>query len=54
MAIIQCPKCLHGIHYHGIPNGTEFVAVAVHDWEIILASSFDPRYKKLHENTGYP
>lgn len=54
MAIIQCPKCLHAIQYHGIPDGTEFVAVTVHDWKIILASSFDPSHKKMHEDTGHP
>ena len=32
MASLKCNRCGYGIHYHGEPDGTEYVFVKLSDW----------------------
>lgn len=45
MASIQCIKCKSGIHYHGEPEGIEYVFIRAKDWDNIISSRFDPNHK---------
>lgn len=54
MASVKCSNCGFGIHYHGEPNGTEYVYISSIDWTEITSSCFNSRKKFLDANTGYP
>ena len=54
MASVKCSKCGYGIHYHGEPNGTEYIFILKADWEAITSSCFDPKDKVLDSNKDYP
>lgn len=54
MASIQCTNCKLGIHYHGEPEGIEFILIERKDWDKIISSNFDPKNKKINAQTGYP
>lgn len=54
MASIQCDKCRFGIHYHGDPEGIEFVFIKNDDWTIISSSKFDPKNKQFRTGQTSP
>ena len=53
MASIQCSKCKAGIHYHGEPEGIEYVIITYHDWETIITSRFNRANKQYDEINNY-
>lgn len=54
MASILCSKCHQGIHYHGEPNGIQYVMICKTDWDKIVSSDFDSRQKIIDQTSGYP
>ncbi len=54
MASIQCVKCKRGIHYHGEPDGIEYVFIKVRDWDRITATRFDAKNKQYVNGSSYP
>lgn len=52
MASLKCSFCGNGIHYHGIPDGTEYVMIKEKDWYDITKNVFDPNNKISKNN--YP
>lgn len=54
MASIQCSKCKMGIHYHGEPDGIEYVFITIRDWTRITASRFNRENKEYFEGSSIP
>ena len=52
MASILCSSCKCGIHYHGIPNGTEYIWIRDEDWKRITSAVFDPT-NKVYADDGW-
>ncbi|MBQ7501113.1 hypothetical protein IJT93_00155 [bacterium] len=41
MSSLKCSNCGNGIHYHSIPDGTEYIFFKLSDWELL-----EPEYQK--------
>lgn len=54
MSSIQCNVCKHGIHYHSIPNGTEYRFINIENWQIICNSKFEKSNIKIDDSNIYP
>mgnify|MGYP000246414220 CR=1 FL=1 len=54
MSSVKCSKCGAGIHYHGEPDGTEYIYIPKSDWDIITSSHFDPAEKIFDDTKDYP
>ncbi len=54
MASVKCSKCGYGIHYHGEPNGIEYIFILNADWKAITSSCLTPKNKGLDTNKEYP
>ena len=54
MASLQCSKCKAGIHYHGEPEGIEYVLIKIKDWEVITSSKFAPDKKQYYPGSKSP
>lgn len=54
MASVKCSKCGFGIHYHGEPNGTEYIFISKADWEEITSSRFKSGEKVFDGERDYP
>ncbi len=54
MASIQCIKCKAGIHYHGEPEGIEYIFIKKKDWNKIISTRFDSRNKQYINGSSSP
>lgn len=54
MASVQCVKCKEGIHYHGEPEGIEYIFIKEKDWDKITSSCFDPLNKQYVDKSSAP
>ena len=54
MASIQCIKCKAGIHYHGEPEGIEYIFINEKDWDKMISSYFDPLNKQYINESDVP
>lgn len=54
MASIQCIRCKAGIHYHGEPEGIEYIFIKEEDWESITTTRFDSQNKQYVNGSSFP
>ena len=54
MASIQCIKCKTGIHYHGEPEGIEYIFIKEKDWDRIITARFDSQNRQYINGSSLP
>ena len=53
MASLECSNCRYGIHYHGLPEGIEYIFFKWDDWKKIESKKFTSDEIESENLSGY-